>query len=445
MIWRVRSLWDRWLAAVSDRLRVWSLVWQGWSRRTQVVIVGVAFVLSGWLTLTSVSYFGSQTLLSEAREHIRTLQRAQAELSAETQGLTSAFLEQIERLEARSEQQQAALVELTRIKAALQDQLDAREGELASLVDQRDQARELVDDMHQAIAGAEDVLGAVAEERSVLRRQLKSTEDQLIEVSSQRDASRRVAVGLRWELAHREDELERLRSHRENAQIWLKDWVLGSVEALQDLFVETGVDVEELVARAADAPVLGQGGPLQVAAPDEVVALASPPDDDPISDNIQRLAALQHIARSLPLASPLDQFHVTSAYGKRRDPFTSAWAYHAGLDLGGSRNAEVLATAPGQVIFAGPSGPYGKMVEVDHGMGLVTRYAHLGSIEVAVGQELEFRQALGIIGNTGRSTSRHLHYEIRVDGKAFDPADFLNAGRLLVGVFDAHRVAEAGR
>jgi len=199
------------------------------------------------------------------------------------------------------------------------------------------------------------------------------------------------------------------------------------------------------VARAADAPALGQGGPLQVAAPDEVVALAAPPDDDPISDNIQRLAALQRIARSLPLASPLDQFHVTSAYGKRRDPFTKAWAYHAGLDLGGPRHAEVLATAPGQIIFAGPSGPYGKMVEVDHGMGIVTRYAHLGSIEVAVGEEVEFRHALGIIGNTGRSTSRHLHYEIRVDDRAFDPTDFLNAGRLLVGVFDAHRLAEAGR
>jgi murein DD-endopeptidase MepM/ murein hydrolase activator NlpD len=174
------------------------------------------------------------------------------------------------------------------------------------------------------------------------------------------------------------------------------------------------------------------------------VALASPSDDDPISGNIQRLAVLQRIARSLPLASPLDQFHITSPYGKRRDPFTNAWAFHPGLDLGGSRKAEVLATAPGQVIFAGPSGPYGKMVEVDHGIGIVSRYAHLGSIEVAVGDEVEFRHALGIIGNTGRSTSRHLHYEIRIDGRAFDPSNFLNAGRLLVSVFDARRVGEAG-
>jgi murein DD-endopeptidase MepM/ murein hydrolase activator NlpD len=166
---------------------------------------------------------------------------------------------------------------------------------------------------------------------------------------------------------------------------------------------------------------------------------------DPISGNIHRLAALQRIARTLPLASPLDQFYVTSPHGKRRDPFTKAWAYHVGLDLGAPRNSKVLATAPGRVIVAGPSGPYGKMIEIDHGLGILTRYGHLDSIDVAVGDEVEFRQDLGVVGNTGRSTSRHLHYEIQIDDRAFDPAKFLNAGRLLVGVFDSLRVAEPGR
>ena len=82
-----------------------------------------------------------------------------------------------------------------------------------------------------------------------------------------------------------------------------------------------------------------------------------------------------------------------------------------------------------------PSGPYGNMVEIDHGLGVLTRYGHLASIDVAVGDDVEFRDELGVVGNTGRSTSRHLHYEIRVDDRAFDPADFLAAGRLLVGVF----------
>ena len=167
---------------------------------------------------------------------------------------------------------------------------------------------------------------------------------------------------------------------------------------------------------------------------------------DPISGNIHRLAVLQRIARTAPLASPLDQFYVTSPYGKRRDPFTNTWAYHAGLDLGAPRNSKVLATAPGRVIVAGPSGPYGKMIEIDHGLGILTRYGHLELIDVAVGDEVEFRQDLGVVGNTGRSTSHHLHYEILIDDRVVDPARFLNAGRLLIGVLDTpRRAAEAGR
>jgi murein DD-endopeptidase MepM/ murein hydrolase activator NlpD len=154
-------------------------------------------------------------------------------------------------------------------------------------------------------------------------------------------------------------------------------------------------------------------------------------------DDIERLALLQRIARTLPLAAPLDQFHVTSPFGKRRDPFTGTWAYHSGLDLGAARGAKVLAPAPGRVIFAGRSGPYGNMVEVDHGMGIVTRYAHLKSIGVALGDQIAFREVIGLPGNTGRSTSRHLHYEIRIDDQPSDPTRFLAAGRRMVGILDA--------
>ena len=418
-------------------------VCHGWSAKTILAAIGAVFVLSAWLTVTSVSYLDSRSLLSESQERLRTLQQSYAELSSEADLLATALLKQIEDLEGRAAQQEATIAELTRTKAALHHQLEAHARRLASIGEQRQQAHHLVDDMHEAVAAAEAMLGAVVEERSALRQRLQAVEDHLAEVSGQRDASRHVEVGLRWQLALLEEEVERLRSGGDSAQLWLRDWVLGSVEALEDLFLETGVDVEQLVARAAGEPAPGQGGPLQVAAPGEVAASARPATDDPISGNIHRLAALQRIARTLPLAPPLDQFYVTSPYGKRRDPFTKAWAFHAGLDLGTPRNSKILATAPGRVVFAGPSGPYGKMVEIDHGLGILTRYGHLQSIDVAIGDEVEFRQELGVVGNTGRSTSRHLHYEIRIDDRAFDPARFLDAGRLLVGIFDAPRVTEA--
>lgn len=426
-----------------DRLSVWLAACQGWSLKTISAVIGAVFVLSAWLTVTSVSYLDGRSLITESQERLRALQQSYAELSSEADLLTTTLLEQIEGLEGRAAQQQTTIAELTRTKAALHHQLEGHARQLASVSEQRNRAHHLVNDMQQAVAAAEAMLGAAAEERSLLRERLQAAESQLAEVSGQRDASRRVEVGLRWQLALLEDEVEQLQSHGESAQLWLKDWVLGSVEALEDLFLETGVDVERLVARAASAPAPGQGGPLQVAALDEITATAPSANDDPISGNIHRLAALQRIARTLPLASPLDQFYVTSPYGKRRDPFTKAWAHHAGLDLGAPRNSKILATAPGRVVVAGPSGPYGKMVEIDHGLGILTRYGHLDSIDVAVGDDIEFRQELGVVGNTGRSTSRHLHYEIRIDDRTFDPGKFLDAGRLLVGIFDAPRVAEA--
>jgi murein DD-endopeptidase MepM/ murein hydrolase activator NlpD len=409
------------------------------------MLVAVAFGLSAWLTITSVSYLDSRSLLEQSHEQVQSLQQSYADLSSETDLLTTALLKQIENLEQRAAQQGATIAELTRTKATLHHQFEAHARQLASISEERDRTRRLLDDMQQGVAEAEAMRGAVAEEYTELRQRLRAAEHQLAEVSGQRDASRNAEMSLRWQLALLEDEVERLQSHGDVAELWLKDWVLGSVEALEDLLLETGVDVERMVASVASGPAPGQGGPLQVAGPDEIAATAALPAADPINGNIHRLAALQRIARTLPLASPLDQFYVTSPHGKRLDPFTKTWAYHVGLDLGAPRNSKVLATAPGRVVVAGRSGPYGKMIEIDHGLGILTRYGHLDSIDVAVGDEVEFRQELGVVGNTGRSTSRHLHYEIQIDDQAFDPAKFLNAGRLLVGVFDAPRVAEPGR
>jgi hypothetical protein len=435
---------NRWPGPTVAGLRARPAGHRGWSLTFGLVAIAVAFGLSAWLTITSVSYLESQSLLKQSHEQVQSLQQSYAELSSETDLLTTALLKQIEHVEKRAVQQEATIAELTRTKATLHHQLEAHTRQLASISEERDRIQRLLDDMHQGVAAAEAMRGTVAGEHAELRQRLRVAEEQLAEVSDQRDASRDAEVDLRWQLALLEDEVERLQSHGDIAQLWLKDWVLGSVEALEDLLRETGVDIERMVTRAASGPTPAQGGPLQVAGPDENAATAALSTADPMSGNIHRLAALQRIARTLPLASPLDQFYITSPHGKRRDPFTKTWAYHVGLDLGAPRNSKVLATAPGRVVVAGPSGPYGKMIEIDHGFGILTRYGHLDSMDVAVGDEVEFRQELGIVGNTGRSTSRHLHYEIQIDDRAFDPAKFLNAGRLLVGVFDAPRVAEPG-
>jgi murein DD-endopeptidase MepM/ murein hydrolase activator NlpD len=113
------------------------------------------------------------------------------------------------------------------------------------------------------------------------------------------------------------------------------------------------------------------------------------------------------------------------------DPFLRAPAMHTGLDFRGETGEAIHATASGTVTSAGWSGGYGKMVEIDHGNGLSTRYGHMSAIDVHVGQAVKIGQVLGRVGSTGRSTGPHLHYETRVEGEAVDPHKFLRAGAKL--------------
>jgi len=124
----------------------------------------------------------------------------------------------------------------------------------------------------------------------------------------------------------------------------------------------------------------------------------------------------------------------TSGFGVRSDPFLGRPAMHTGLDFRAATGDPVRATANGKVVSSGWAGGYGRMVEIDHGNGLSTRYGHLSEIGVKVGDQIKIGQVIGAVGSTGRSTGPHLHYETRIDGDAVDPQKFLRAGvRLSAG------------
>jgi murein DD-endopeptidase MepM/ murein hydrolase activator NlpD len=398
-------------------------------------------VLSAWLTVTSVTYLTNYQLWSDTIADMRTLEQSYSDILTDSQRSAFAVLDQLENFEDATHEQRAALTELAELRRTLVTQLAAREQQLDRVTDQRDQVRALVDDFEKSIAGADGLLQSVEEEKSSLKTRLAAMQAQLRDVSAQRDAGRRAELSLRWRIAQIESQLAEERTGGKLAQLWLKDWVLGSATALEDLFQQTGLDINDMIARATDSE-LGQGGPFQTVAANagnasSVPPVATPPVADPIVNEIQRLAALQKLARSLPLGSPLDHYSLTSPFGKRRDPITNEWAFHGGLDFAAAPSSKIRATAPGRVVHAGPLGPYGNTVEIDHGMGVTSRFGHLKSVNVQVGEQIEFRQVIGVIGSTGRSTGRHLHYEVRVDGTAMDPAKFLNTGRYLVWAFDA--------
>ena len=126
-----------------------------------------------------------------------------------------------------------------------------------------------------------------------------------------------------------------------------------------------------------------------------------------------------------PSGKPIRKGYISSSYGGRLDPFTGKQAFHSGIDFSGQKGATIQAMAEGVIIWAGKRGNYGNLVEIDHGAGYVTRYAHMSKIEVAVGNKVDKAQELGKMGKTGRATSEHLHFEVLKNGKKVNPWPFL--------------------
>jgi murein DD-endopeptidase MepM/ murein hydrolase activator NlpD len=204
-----------------------------------------------------------------------------------------------------------------------------------------------------------------------------------------------------------------------------------SVERVMRL---AGVNPQTMQKRAARANGADVGGPLLPISEmplDGIRDAAFRHDFFDASAALTQLkslfAAMVHIPLAGPIAGP--GVELTSDFGARVDPFTGRAAFHAGLDFGGPWGAKVRATAPGTVVHAGPDGAYGNMVEIDHGMGVRTRYGHLSAVLVRRGAHIGRGDAVGRLGSTGRSTGPHVHYEVWLDNRVRDPAKFLEAGR----------------
>lgn len=195
--------------------------------------------------------------------------------------------------------------------------------------------------------------------------------------------------------------------------------------------------LDELGVRATP-----RGGRLLAATEDTQAPAGGPflpwtrPPDDPFARQLHRIRttantvdALEKEIGAIPVRRPTSgETDVTSAFGPRLDPFLRQPAMHTGIDFRGDPGDPVYATAAGRVVHAERNGGYGLMVEIDHGNGLVTRYAHLSAISVANGASVAPGDRIGRIGSTGRSTGPHLHYEVRLLGEAADPQRFLRAG-----------------
>lgn len=145
--------------------------------------------------------------------------------------------------------------------------------------------------------------------------------------------------------------------------------------------------------------------------------------------SLARMSAFERGLAGVPQVLPASLDFISSGFGYRSDPFTGGAAFHAGLDFRGPIGAPIYAAAKGRVIFAGVKQGYGNCIEIDHGNGLTTRYAHMSAFRARVGQEVAPGNVIGAIGSTGRSTGPHLHFEVRVHDQPVNPRPFLEAAQ----------------
>ena len=214
----------------------------------------------------------------------------------------------------------------------------------------------------------------------------------------------------------------------------LKSIEREQIEKMQDLAInafETASQIDEIV-RSTGLPMPAMensavGGPF--VRPNDPNAFEATLDD--LDEALGRLDTVRRHVRKLPIGVPAPGREITSRFGNRRDPFLGRLAFHGGIDFRTPTGTPIYSTGAGVVVHAGRNGGYGKMVEIDHGGGITTRYAHLSAVEVREGDHIGSGARIGRSGSTGRSTGPHLHYEVRRNGDAMDPMRFLKVARKL--------------
>ena len=328
----------------------------------------------------------------------------------------SAALEQISVM-------QSELLESEEKRRELETGIEVIQATLRRVIDERDDARARVAELEAQIASGEVTLVPGAE--GDLTGTVDMLSEALAETAAERDRMEADAEQAIASAAELELELQLMSEKNDAIFRQLEEAMLVSVEPLDNMFRAAGMNPDDLIA-AVRRGYSGTGGPLTpltfstrggVVDPDAARANA-------ILDRMDRINMYRIAAERVPFDIPVkDSFRYTSGFGPR-------WGrMHNGTDFAAPIGTPVYATADGVVIFAGWSSGYGRLIKIQHEFGIETRYAHLNAIRVSVGDRVSRGQRIGDMGNSGRSTGPHLHYEVHVGGRPVNPMTYIRAGR----------------
>ncbi|MGB0661022.1 MAG: DUF5930 domain-containing protein [Mangrovicoccus sp.] len=400
--------------------------------RDQILALAVLTGLVAWAiagTGIAISQHFAKSEITEAPvteqvylERIKALaedrDQRSMEMAAAQTGYGDAMAE-LARLQDRVFEAELRATEHAQEAAALRDLLDsanrsraAAETRLASLEGSEGSAGQLTGPVMGNSGTLQMVtrtLSDVTEERDALSADLSEAEGQIAELERQA-----------YETTIRNDHLFGK----------LEKAVSVTMAPLDNVFRQVGMSSDSLI-NAMRSRYDGQGGPLT---PISISTKGEQHPDTQRANNIlahmEELNLYRMAVDALPVALPVDSsVRRTSGFGYRRDPIRGGSRLHAGVDWAGAYGTAVKATADGVVVFAGWQSGYGRLVKIKHEFGIETRYAHLAKINVKVGQKVSRGKLIGAMGSSGRSTGTHLHYEVRVGGKATNPMTYIRAAR----------------
>ncbi len=410
------------------------------SARNQIGLVAVSLAFLGWVAFASVNVvFKDQIITIKERK----LKAMRAEYEVQMSDMQSAYDELNSLLSLAQERFEETTTEL-----------EAKHGQLESFVVRQASIQGNFDELRQrlqqkAMKGADEkpessVLMQATNLEPAKRVSRMGPVDEDTNLTYMSQVMRAVSTGriqLHRNTAKVSDKVSKLDNRlallnrsRSEQLAGLEERATRAIEQYEAIIQQTGLDIDEVTENFKPQHT-SIGGPF-ISLEDYDGDYSELAIDEyqrqihRIDEKLARLDSLGSALTSIPLALPTDSnLRLSSRFGPRRDPYTRRAAFHAGLDVAGPRRSDIHATAAGKVVHAGRRGPYGWMVEIDHGHGFKTRYGHLYKIKVKKGDTVDFGQVVGLLGSSGRSTGPHVHYEIWFEGKVRDPDKFIKAGR----------------
>ncbi|ABG32521.1 peptidase M23 [Roseobacter denitrificans] len=403
---------------------------------TQLIAVGGVAIVVGWsIVVTSMLFMnsiGAGNFREQAKRDQTTYQARLNDLAEQRDRRAAEALAAQQRFNAALEQISTMQSELLRSETRrheLETGIEVIQGNLRRAIGEREAAR-------TELAALKD-LGTQGSDKGTMMAQIGETApvDILADALARTAQERDEVVEDAQDALEQADRLalEIALMKEDNDQIFrqLEEAMTISVAPLDKMFREAGLPTERILDQIRRG-YSGQGGPLTPLS-------FSSRGEEPSADMERANRLLGHMdtlnlyriaAEKAPFALPVKQaFRFTSDYGYRRDPKTGGRRMHKGVDFAASLGTDLHATADGVVTEAGWSSGYGRLIKIQHEFGIETRYAHLSKIRVKVGQRVSRGDHIGDMGASGRVTGVHLHYEVRVGGKAVNPMIFIKAAQ----------------